>query len=131
MRLIDSKTHGFLDYLGAALFLTAPVLFDFVGTPAERISVTTGTIYLGLTLLTAYPLGILKAVPFTVHGWIEVAMALTVLFMPWMADFAYAETARNFFVVAGAAIVALWVFSDYRETAPTRNWAAHHGLARG
>ncbi len=131
MKLLNPKTHGYIDCVIVALFLLAPTLFNFVDGAAASISYTMGILILAVALLTAYPLGVIKAIPFTVHGWIEFAASIALIAMPGIAGFGYDDRAQNFFVGMGLVAFGFWALSDYKVEAPSRSWAVHHGLARG
>lgn len=114
MKVLDAKTHGYLDYAYGVLLLLAPAMFDFSPT-AATISQVFGVLHLGLSLVTRYPLGAFKVVPFPVHGGIELVAAILLVAMPWLADFAADEAGRNFFVIAGIFVLGLWLVTDYRR----------------
>lgn len=75
MKILSPKTYGYLDYAVVAWFLAAPMLFGSTGIGAT-ISYVLAIIYLGLTVLTAFPLGVIKVIPLKFHG----AIALYCLF---------------------------------------------------
>jgi hypothetical protein len=105
--------HGVLDYVTVALFLAAPSIFHLSGTPSG-ISYSLGGIHLALTLLTAFPLGLLKIVPMVAHGALELVVSLTLIPLPWILGFASDLTARWFYTGAGVVILAISVLTDYR-----------------
>jgi hypothetical protein len=74
--------------------------------------------HLGVTLLTAFPLGILKVIPFTLHGALEFVVALGLVAMPWLAGFAGVPVARSFYVGAGIVILLVVLVTDYKAAAP-------------
>ena len=67
-----------------------------------------------MTLLTAFPLGLVNVIPFPVHGAIELTVAIGLAAAPWIFGFAPVESARLFYVVSGAAVAVVWVLTDYR-----------------
>jgi hypothetical protein len=127
MKLLDPRRHGYLDYAAVLALFISPTLFHF-GDEPTRISYTIGFIQLVLSLATAYPLGMIKAVPFTVHGWIEFATSLILIALPKMADFTLDLPASRFFALSGLVLFGLWAATDYRIEAAGEGWAAHHGL---
>ena len=102
-KALNPKVHGILDYGLALLFLLAPSLFGFSET-AATVSYIIGVVYIGTSLLTRYPLGAIKVIPFPTHGILESIMAFAWILFPWVLGFASDVAARNFFVVAGAAL---------------------------
>jgi len=115
MQILNPTVHGVLDYVLALAFLAAPGLVDFTDT-AANLSYIVGVIYLGASLLTRYPLGAVKMIPFPVHGVIESIMAASWLAMPWLLGFAGDAAARNFFVAAGIGLLAVAALTDYQST---------------
>jgi len=67
-----------------------------------------------VSLVTRYPLGVARLVPFTVHGALELLAAPLIVAYPWIARFDGVASARNFYVVAGVAVFLLWLVTDYR-----------------
>jgi hypothetical protein len=115
LRIINPRIHGALDYALAVLFLLMPVVFGFSQT-AATLSYIIGVLYIGVSLLTKYPLGALKLVPFPVHGVLETVMAAGWIVFPWLFGFAADAAARNWFVIAGIGLLAVVVLTDYRST---------------
>lgn len=113
MKILSPKNHGFLDYAVIVVLFIAPSLLDFPGE-AAGISYTLGAAYILMSILTAYPLSLAKIIPFTVHGTIELVLSPFLVAMPWIAGFSQHDAARNFFIVAGVALFAVWAVTDYK-----------------
>lgn len=113
MKIINPRIHGFSDYAYSAILLLAPSLFGF-GDVATTVSYALGIGQLTMSLITIYPLGVVKVVPFPIHGGIEFVISVAMLVMPWMMGFAADATARVFFLSAGVALLSLWLVSDYQ-----------------
>jgi hypothetical protein len=64
--------------------------------------------------MTAYPLGPVKVIPFTVHGGVELVTAIFFVLSAWLLRFAEVAPARNFFLVAGVVLGAVWITTDYK-----------------
>jgi len=75
MRALSPTVHGILDYLVVIAFALAPSLLGLSGVPAT-ISYVLAVVHLLLTLVTAFPLGAVKLVPFPVHGAIEFVVSM-------------------------------------------------------
>lgn len=112
MKLFNPTVHGVIDYVFGALFLLAPTLFGLSPLPAT-ICYVIGVAHLLMSLLTEYPLGIAKLISFPVHGGIELGGAIAILVMPWLSGFADEVSARNFFAIAGVALIGVWATTDY------------------
>jgi len=118
MKVLSPRAHGFLDFVVVLGFLVAPSLFDFSGT-AATVSYVLAAVHLGMTLLTDFPMGIVKAIPFTLHGTLEFVIALTLVALPWVLDFDRDMGARNFYVGAALVIFAVWLTTDYQAAGRT------------
>lgn len=127
MHALKPRIHSYLDYAAIIFLFVAPSLFSLSGTPAALLY-SLAVAYLGLVLLTAYPGGAVRIIPFTVHGAIEFAVAIALMAAPWAFQFAADGIARNLFVVLGASLFVVWLMTDYRaaDMAPYRRHAAHH-----
>jgi len=112
-KLLNPTIHGVLDYALAAAFLLLPGLLDF-SDAAATLSYIFGAVYLAASLLTAYPLGAFKLIPFPVHGVLESIMAAFWVVCPWLFGFAADTAARNFFVIAGIGLLLVAALTDYR-----------------
>lgn len=113
MKFLNPKVHGYLDYAVILLLFIAPSLFRFVGE-ASTVSYVLGVAYLAMVLATAYPLGVFKLIPFTIHGTIELIISPLLIAMPWIAGFSYDQSARYFFIVGGVALFFVWLVTDYK-----------------
>lgn len=118
MKILSPTVHGVLDYVVVLLFALAPTLFGFTGLPAT-VSYVLASVHLVMTLCTAFPLGIIKLVPFPLHGGIEVAVVLALAVIPWALGFADVPAARNFFLSAAALIALVVVLTNYRGATAT------------
>jgi len=112
MKILSPFVHAILDYGLAAAFLLAPSVLD-MSTTAAALSHTIGIGYIIVSLLTRYPLGLFKLIPFPVHGVLESLMAVFWIAAPWLLGFAEETAARNFFVVAGVGLLAVAAMTDY------------------
>lgn len=77
---ITPRVHGILDYATVGATAAAPQLLP-MSPPARRLLRLLAGTYLGLSLLTDYPWGARRAVPFPAHGATEVGLALL---LPWL-----------------------------------------------
>lgn len=112
MKILSPRLHGYLDYVTVLWFLVAPMLFQFSGIPAI-ISYALAAIHLLLTLSTAFPLGIVKAISFKIHSTIEFIVSFALIALPWLLGFASIISARNFYLVSGIVIFVVWLVTNY------------------
>jgi len=113
MKILSPTVHGMLDYGLALMFLVLPGLLDFP-PPAAAASYAIGVVYVIASLITRYPLGLLKLLPFPVHGVIESLMAVSWIVLPWLLGFAEHSASRNFFIAAGVGLLGVVALTNYR-----------------
>jgi len=113
MRILGPRIHGYIDVAIILIFLVGPLLFGLGGTPA-LISWILAAAHLVLTLLTRYPLGIIKKVPFFIHGLVELVVAVFLAALPRLDGYAPGSPARRFYWTMAIVIGVVWVLTDYR-----------------
>jgi len=74
MKIMSPRVHGYLDLVVIAAFALAPTLLGF-GSRAASLCYVLAGLHATLTVLTAFPMGLLKMIPFPVHGALEAVMA--------------------------------------------------------
>src|SRR5438876_208678 len=114
MKILNPKVHGVLDYVVVVLFLAAPSVFGFAGMPA-KLSYGLAGVHLLVTIFTKFPLGLVKLLPFTIHGLIEFVVSFALMATPWLLGFASDLSARNFYVGTGVLFLVVWVLTDYKQ----------------
>jgi hypothetical protein len=89
MRIIPTKVHGILDYLGGILLLLAPNLFGFaeMGGAAVWIPRILGVAFIGMALLTRYELGALKMIPMSAHLIVDIVSSIFLAASPFLFGF--------------------------------------------
>ena len=110
---ISPRAHGVLDYATVAVTAAAPRLLDFPA-PAARLAYALAGSYLGLSLLTDYPLAARRAIPFPAHGAAEGAIGLALPALPHALGFADHRPARNFFIALTAVTAVVAALTDWR-----------------
>ncbi|WP_395843315.1 hypothetical protein [Cystobacter fuscus] len=110
---LSPKIHGYGDYLIVALFALAPTLFGFSGPPAVLCYIL-ALMQLGMSLLTAYPLGVARLLPFPVHGTIEAVISIVLLAAPFLFGFSEVVAACDFFIVSAIGLFLVWLGTDYK-----------------
>lgn len=117
MRILDARIHGFLDIVTVLVFLLGPLVFGLGGSPAA-ISYTLAVVHLVMTLLTRFPMGRWKVIPFPVHGIVELVVGLALLILPSYAGYAPGSPARRFYLGMGAGILVVWALTGYGAREP-------------
>jgi hypothetical protein len=78
------------------------------------ISYALAVVHLTETFFTAFPLGLVGLIPFTIHAASEFLISFVLIALPWVAGFAAEAPARNFFVGSGILIFVVWLTTDYK-----------------
>jgi len=117
MKPISSRAHGILDYMTVVLFALAPTLFDLTGT-AATLAYALAAVHLVMTLITAFPMGVVRVVPFRVHGIVELLVAISLMGIG-MFNYGLEQTAGLFYLLFGLVILVVWLLSSYREVPAT------------
>ena len=118
MKVISDTAHGILDYLTVAIFALAPSVLGLTGF-AALVSYALAAIHLVMTLLTNMPLGVLKVIPMRLHALVELVvgpvLVVAALVLPTILG-----DKREFFLVMGLVILAVWLLSSYGHPAVAR-----------
>ena len=119
MKLLKPLPHAILDYAWAGAMMAAPWLLGFSKNKKATINcVSAGAGILGLSLMTKYPLGAARLIPFPTHGIIEAVAGGLTAADPWILGFSGNQRARWTHVIAGLSTLAVVAMTDYR--APER-----------
>ncbi|SDY61828.1 SPW repeat domain-containing protein [Citreimonas salinaria] len=87
--MIDTKTHGIIDYVTGALLLVAPYLFNFATGGIEQwLPQLLGVLIIVMSLLTRYELSVAKVIPLKVHLGVDMAGGALLAVSPWLFGFA-------------------------------------------
>jgi hypothetical protein len=122
VRLLPAWFHAIADYaVGATLIIVALA----AGGPGKVVGtgVVVGVTVLIVSMLTRYPLGVVKVLPFTVHSAGDYLAAALLVIAPFALSFNSSNTAMSvFYIVAGAAVLAVSLITNYQYS-PKREWA--------
>ena len=112
MKFMSPKVHGIIDYLVVLVLLLSPTILGFTGTLA-MFTYALGIVHLLLSVLTDYPMGLMKAIPVTVHASVEllVGIALIVIAYTLFKDNA---DGKLFYVIFGTVVLLTWLVTDYK-----------------
>ncbi len=119
MKVINAKAHGILDYLTVAFLFLSPTLFGMDGTLAAFTYIL-GVVHLLLTILTDFEVGLIKVIPFRVHGIIEIIVAIALGIVAYW--FYTLDNLPGFYFYLVVAMVILLVFflTDFTSDTGTR-----------
>jgi len=117
LKILSPRGHGYIDYLVVIGFFSGPRVFELEGSAATA-SYALAAIHLAVTVLTDFPLGLVRAIPFPLHGILEFFVSIVLFALPWILGFSGVESARLFYLGAGAAVLLAFLITDYgRSTA--------------
>ena len=122
VRLLPAWFHAVADYaVGALLIIVALAVGGSAG--AVGTGVVVGATVLAVSMLTRYPLGVVKVLPFTLHSAGDYLAAALLLGAPWALDFSSGDGGLTaFYVAAGIAVLAVSLITNYQYS-PRRTWA--------
>lgn len=113
LRSMGAVAHGIADYVLVIILAIGPTVAGFAGPQATFAYILAATL-LVLALLTRFPLGVVKVLPFTTHGAIELLLGLLLLTLPWLANFAQGIHSRSFYVAVAILLLLIWILTDFR-----------------
>ncbi len=114
MKVLNSKIHGIIDYLVVIFLAAAPTLFNLPEITACFTYILAG-IHLTLTLLTAFEVGLIKVIPFRLHGWIELIVSVALIGVAFYLGGREGDLARNFYLGFAIAVFITWLLTDYND----------------
>jgi hypothetical protein len=127
-KVIDARTHGIIDYCHAAFFFGMAIFCAKRNRKAARAALAAGTFILAESLLTDYPLGAKKVIPFETHGQMDSGFAAASFAMPRLFGFAGTAEAEVFkingFVEGMVAGMTDWDSGRARKQGPPLQIAA-------
>ena len=122
VRFLPAWFHAIADYaVGALLIIVAASVGGSSGAVGTGIVV--GATVLAVSMLTRYPLGVVKVLPFPVHSAGDYLAAGLLLLAPWALNFSSGDTGLTaFYIAAGAAVLFVSLVTNYQYS-PKRSWA--------
>jgi hypothetical protein len=123
IKLLPAWFHALADYaVGALLIVIAVAVGGSAGAVGTGIVV--GATVLVVSMLTRYPLGVVKVLPFPVHSAGDYLAAALLLVAPWALNFSSGDSGlAAFYVAAGAAVLLVSLVTNYQYS-PKRTWNA-------
>jgi hypothetical protein len=111
-KVVDARTHGIIDYCHAAFFLGMAWFCRKSEPRAAVAALLTGGFILVESMLTDYPLGVKKVIPFETHGRMDAAFAGASFMVPKFFGFE-GTTAATIFKGNGFAESAVVGMTDW------------------
>ena len=120
-RLLPAWFHAIADYAVGILLIVVAVASG-VGGAAEATGIVVGATVLLVSVLTRYPLGIVKVLPFQVHSAGDYLAAALLIVAPFALGFNDTEAGISaFYVVLGIAVLAVSLITNYQYS-DKREW---------
>lgn len=116
MKVIQPKAHGVLDYLVVVFLLLSPTLFGMDGLLATFTYVLGGIHFL-LTILTVYEPGLIKVIPFRLHGIIEFVVAILLAGVAIWFNSRGNDLGFTFYLALAVVILLVYLLTDFRAVA--------------
>ena len=129
MGQLTPKAHSLFDVYLICFLALSPIMFGMDGL-ASWILWAVCAVHLLVTALSNTPLGMIKLIPFPVHGMIEFLMGLAFPFIPLAFGFSHLPNERHLFYGLSFGILVLWFLTDYKfkSTAWTKEAHVDTGL---
>jgi len=112
-QVLDDKVHGIIDYIVVAFLWAAPSFIEFTPYVAKLVY-GLGAVHLTLTVLTKFPYGIIKVIPLSIHGYVELIVSIFLVISPWILGFSDDANGKIFFIVFGIVVFITWYLSAYQ-----------------
>jgi hypothetical protein len=123
VRILPAWFHAIADYAVGALLIIVALAVGGEGV-AVATGVVVGAVVLAVSMLTKYPLGVRKVLPFTVHSAGDYLAAALLLISPFALGYTDTDGGLSaFYVAAGLAVLAVSLITNYQYS-PKREWAA-------
>jgi len=123
VRLLPAWFHAIADYAVAGTLI---VVAAAVGGSTEAVAagIVIGVVVLVVSMLTKYPLGVVKVLPFTIHSAGDYLAAALLVLSPFALGFNNSDTGLTaFYIAAGVAVLAVSLITNYQYS-PKREWDA-------
>ena len=116
---IPLAVHGILEYLGAALLIASPFLFDFSDQgPPTAVAIVGGIVVLISGASTkGFPTSLIKSIPLSVHVGLDYGLAALFIASPFLFAFSEDSGPTAFFIIAGVVALLLTLATRWRPPA--------------
>jgi hypothetical protein len=120
VRLLPAWLHAIADY-AVGIALIAVALLVHASGKATAAGVVIGAVILVVSLLTRYPLGLIKVLPFKVHSAADYLAVVLLVASPFVLSFTKSDHALTVvYIAAGVAVLGVSLVTNY-QYAPARS----------
>jgi hypothetical protein len=116
---LSARAHGILDYAAVVWFAVSPRLFGF-GDASTALSLTVSLVLLLMSVTTAYPLGLLKAIPLNGHLLMDLALSAALMLSPWFFGFSPQDPGGPIALWGGIVLLTATVVTRFETQASRR-----------
>ena len=129
VKILPAWFHAIADYGVGIVLIVGALLTTSAPDKAVATGVVVGAVVLVVSMLTRYPLGVVKVLPFSVHSAGDYLAAALLIGAPFALDFDGSSGGlTSFFVAAGLAVLAVSLITNYQYS-PKRQPAMHGAAA--
>lgn len=114
--MINTRIHGYLDYMMGLLLIVAPWVFNLPEGAATTLPIILGAGTIVYSLITDYELGLLKVLSMKVHLGIDLAAGILLIAAPWL--FGFADEVIWPFVILGLIEVGASLMTEKHASYP-------------
>lgn len=115
--MINTKTHGYLDYLMGIVLIILPFILDFPEGAATILPIVLGAGTIVYSLLTNYELGAKGMLSMKTHLAIDLFAGLLLIAAPWI--FGFSEVVLWPFLILGIAEVGASLLTEKHSSYET------------
>jgi hypothetical protein len=114
VRFLPAWFHAVADYAVGITLVIVGLAYDG-SAGAKATGIVVGATVLLVSMLTKYPLGVAKVLPFTIHSAGDYLAAALLIVAPFALNFNSAEGGITaFYIVAGIAVLAVSLITNYQ-----------------
>jgi len=114
VKLLPAWFHAIADYAVATLLILVPAIAGG-SSKAVAAGIVVGAVVAVVSMLTRYPLGVVKVLPFTVHSAGDYLAAALLVIAPFALSFSGSDTGlAAFYIAGGAAVLAVSLITNYQ-----------------
>jgi hypothetical protein len=112
--LFNSKTHGVIDYLFVGFLLVAPSIMD-LPYHTSTLTYLLALGYLVIAACTNYEYGLIRKIPFKVHGTIEIIMAIMFVAVGFYLGHKEDLRSQYLYLALAGVTMAVWILTDWQH----------------
>jgi hypothetical protein len=114
VKLLPAWFHAIADYAVAALLIVVPLIAGG-SDKAVAAGIVVGVVVALVSMITRYPLGVVKVLPFTVHSAGDYLAAALLVIAPFALSFNDSDTGLSvFYIVSGLAVLGVSLITNYQ-----------------